>query len=111
MELVEIRDLDGPNLFELQPAIKLELTISPGERLSGASRYRTGMLLGCEPASGPVDAFPSVIQALHRQLGLPEPAVGRRQLDLPGHHAVHFPWEWRETALGIAEASFALLNG
>ena len=25
MRLVEIRDLDGPNLFLLQPAIKLEL--------------------------------------------------------------------------------------
>ena len=28
MRLVEIRDLDGPNIFLLQPAIKLELEVT-----------------------------------------------------------------------------------
>ena len=32
MQLVEIRDLDGPNIFLLQPAIKLELEVSEADR-------------------------------------------------------------------------------
>ena len=36
MELVEIRDLDGPNLFQLRPVIKVELVTSPGERVADA---------------------------------------------------------------------------
>ncbi len=31
MQLVEIRDLDGPNLFFLEPAIKVELKLEDGE--------------------------------------------------------------------------------
>ena len=31
MKLAEIRDLDGPNLFMLLPAIKVELILEPGE--------------------------------------------------------------------------------
>ena len=32
MRLVEIRDLDGPNIFLLQPAIKLELEVTEADR-------------------------------------------------------------------------------
>ena len=32
MRLVEIRDLDGPNIFLLQPAIKLELEVTEDDR-------------------------------------------------------------------------------
>ena len=32
MRLVEIRDLDGPNIFLLQPVIKLELEVTEADR-------------------------------------------------------------------------------
>ena len=31
MQLAEIRDLDGPNLFMLEPAIKVEIVLERGE--------------------------------------------------------------------------------
>lgn len=111
MEIVEIRDLDGPNLFALRPAIKLELRLADGEQLAATARYLTGMLLGCEPPPEPLDALTTVVQTLHRRLDLPVPPVGRRALDEPGHQALHYPWEWRQAALGIAEASGELLTG
>ena len=36
MRLVEIRDLDGPNIFLLQPAIKTEFALSPGDLRASA---------------------------------------------------------------------------
>lgn len=96
MELVEVRDLDGPNLFTLTPAIKLEVRATSGD--------------------GNVDAtlpeIAEMIAELHTQVGLEQPVVGTRKIDTPHHYALFFPWEWRSCALAIAEGAFEILvNG
>ena len=90
MELVEVRDLDGPNLFARIPVIKLEIRIEPGER-------------DVDQTCGELE---EQIGQWHQVAGLDVPAVGRKDIDTPGHHALFFGWEWRETALAIAEAAF-----
>ena len=44
MRLVEIRDLEGPNIFLLQPAIKVELAIAPQDVTRDAIAGLSGRL-------------------------------------------------------------------
>jgi len=44
MRLVEIRDLDGPNIFLLQPAIKLELEVEANDLTADAIAAELGGL-------------------------------------------------------------------
>lgn len=94
MELVEVRDLDGPNLFTLAPAIKLEVRIEPGER--------------------DIDAFlktiAGTISDLHRRVGLDASPVGLRKIDTEQHYALFYAWEWRSCAMEIAQAAYDLLE-
>jgi cyanophycin synthetase len=111
MELVEIRDLDGPNLFRLAPAIKLEVCVSVDEQLSPAHLDVVAAALALRVSPEPLAALRELIVALHARCGLPDPVVEARALDLPGHHAVHYEWMWRETALALARAAFELAVG
>ena len=111
MELIEIRDLDGPNLFRLEPAIKVEVCIDPAERCSPAAYETVKTILDLRLPAGPLDALQTLVAELHRRCDLPDPRPAVRALDLAGHHAVHFAWEWRETALALAGAAFELVMG
>lgn len=90
MELVEVRDLDGPSLFARIPVIKLEVRIEAGEADVRETLKR----------------LTDAIIWLHRLAGLETPEVGRRDIDTAHHYALFYPWQWRETALEIAEAAF-----
>ncbi len=108
MRLVEVRDLDGPNLFLMEPAIKLELERPPGATLSDAQRTRIAGRLGVDGIPALVDnALPLIVDALREELwpyhGL-GPAVVR-QLDDPEHVVIAFPWLWRSSSVSLAEAA------
>ena len=94
MELVEVRDLDGPNLFAGIPVIKLEVQIPPGER----------------DVDQTLNDLMREIGRLHQAAGLDSPLVGRRDIDTPGHYALFYAWEWRESAMAIAEAAFHVVQ-
>src|SRR4029450_11362989 len=114
MRLIEIRLLEGPNLYRLQPVVKVEVAIGRtrtwyGDRLPARhARVRLaarvpgrdwpddgGSLAGwrrrlrteCAEAGGPI--------AVHRSSD-------------PGHWIVTFPWTGAERAHSIAEAAGAL---
>jgi len=106
MELIEVRDLDGPNLFALRPVIKLEVRIDDNDRVSTNARASTGKLLNVTLPDDPVAALSTAITTLHNLVGLDRPEIGRRSLDLPGHTAIFFDWTWRETAIEIAEMAY-----
>ncbi len=93
MELVEVRDLDGPNLFAGEPVIKLEVRIDQHEGDVEAILH----------------ALTLEIARLHQLAGLATPIVGHRKIDTPGHYALFFPWEWRSTAIEIAEDAFHIV--
>ncbi len=92
MRLVEVRDLDGPNIFFLNPAIKIEL------ELEGA----------------PVDAVETlkpVIDRLHHLAGVARPDMKVVSMETPDHAALAFTWHHRRFALGVADATARVATG
>lgn len=110
MQLVEIRDLDGPNLFLLRPAIKIELVIQPDEAVPAEPRRRSIAALGIEMPTAPTAALAAACARLHELAGLAAPEIGHRTLDQPDHIAIYYPWEWRSCALAIAEIAIQALS-
>ncbi len=92
MRLVEIRDLDGPNVFLLKPAIKIELA------LDGATIET-------------VKAIEPIICDLHRQAGTAIPDVITVPIETPEHAVLAFSWQRRRLALSIAEAAARIVTG
>ena len=92
MRLVEIRDLDGPNLFLLEPAIKVELA------LDGA------------PLSA-VEALGQTVLELHQRAGADLPRITVAEMETPGQATLAFSWDHRRFALGIADAIARIATG
>jgi cyanophycin synthetase len=92
MRLVEIRDLDGPNVFLLKPAIKIELA------LDGAPIET-------------VKAIEPVICDLHRQAGAAIPDVITTPIETPDHAVIAFSWQHRRLALAVAEVAARIVTG
>jgi cyanophycin synthetase len=97
MRLAEIRDLDGPNLFMLKPAIKIELLLEPGEtRQDVAERL--------DPAAADLDlAAASFIGSVYAAHGQPSPDIAVRQMDDPNSLSIAFSWQRRAFAMAVAQ--------
>ena len=118
MELVEIRDLDGPNIFLLQPAIKVEFTWSERDLTPPALadlRRRSAPLASPSPAGTGLDALGALAQEivsnLHVQVGVDRPEMVWRPLETAGHVAIAFGWQRRAFARGVAKALAGLFSG
>ena len=124
LELGEIRTLDGPNIFLLAPAIKLQFGAPElSARALDAARERWRVANPERVASDTTDADERsvagllwvIVRDLHTALGLPVPDHTTTRRDLPGRAGwrdltLAFGWEWRTAAEGIAEAAFAALG-
>lgn len=119
MQLVEIRDLDGPNVFITQPAIKIELSIDsndlrgdPLRRLLHAFEVFGN---GIEDASADMttiaDGLTDIVSALHRRAGVTPPETRWEEMETPGHLAVVFTWDHRRFALRLAEIVATITTG
>ncbi len=130
LDLVEIRTLDGPNIFLAQPTIKVQVRIG-ALSLAALDAARARLAARLAPLAPPRDAdFPSgeaeavaaiaggllwgAIRAFHVALDLPVPdhvvTVRARREGEDGHDAVvAYGWEWRGCAEGIAGAAVTLL--
>ncbi len=119
MELVEIRDLDGPNLFLLQPAIKVELRADAADLAPEAVAALAARLEplgvseeGQEGGAGAVgELLLAATAALHERAGQPEPEAIWTELETPGHHALAFGWERRRFARALAELVVGVATG
>jgi cyanophycin synthetase len=111
MELVEIRDLDGPNVFALEPTIKLEVIVEPEEQLGIGRQQYIAEHTNHYVSSNPVHALLAVVTALHSHLKLPSLQPTSHEMDSPGHTAVCFPWSHRSKARAIARVAFDLVAG
>ncbi len=111
MELVEIRDLDGPNMFAPIPLIKLEVCLTPGETLPADVRDTVAQTLGVDVGTAPVEALLQVIPQLHAMCDVEPQSPFSETLDREGHIAVCYPWQHRSIGRGIARAAFFLLSG
>ena len=117
MRLIEIRLLDGPNLYRLEPAIKLEVAIGRRRTWYGKREPEPHQLVRLA-AAVPRSAQPPRIRALAdwvRELrrANPDGATGsvvvHRSSD-PGHWILEWPWLLAERAQTIAESALRLVE-
>lgn len=126
MRLIEIRLLEGPNLYRLEPTVKIEVAIGRrrtwyGQREPGAHAViELGRSVRARDVPGPVADLAAWVRRLHRLTRADAwladehgPFAGRRTLPItvhrtsePGGWIVAFPWREHERALEIAEAAW-----
>lgn len=94
MRIVEIRDLDGPNLFLMSPAIKVEIgDIPEGEQDEVIASLR------------------DMITGLHVAIGLDAPTLSSTTMETPGHIVVAFEWTRRSLARSLGGWAAQLVIG
>lgn len=114
MRVVETRELDGPNMFLAEPAIKIEFAFE-SERDVAWARDRAIARLGANgfnpSASGSIgETITFALKLLSGKLGASVPASVWRTLDTRGHLAFAFGWSSRAQATYIANALIALFG-
>jgi cyanophycin synthetase len=105
VKLVEIRDLDGPNLFLLEPALKVEFAFDAGDHTPAALEAlaaRLGPILPVNNDSPIAKQLQSALNALHRHHNVACPTSTWASLETAGHEALVFGWTHRRFALGVA---------
>jgi cyanophycin synthetase len=116
VRLVETRLLEGPNVYRLEPVVKLEFAVGRRRTFYGQrdpGRHALVHLGAGVPARDWPDPVATVVAWIRRLRG--ENGEGRRGLAVhrssdPGHWIVTFPWLGAERALTVAEAALALAS-
>ncbi|MEO8437819.1 MAG: Mur ligase family protein [Chloroflexota bacterium] len=114
MRLVETRLLEGPNVYRLEPVVKLEVAI--GRRRTWYGQRDPGrhalVHLGRDVPAGewpdPVAATVAWIRRLRTDHGEGRSGLAVHRSSDPGHWIVTFPWLGAERALTLTEAALAL---
>jgi cyanophycin synthetase len=114
VRLVETRLFEGPNVYRLEPVVKLEVAI--GRRRTWYGQRDPGrhalVHLGADiPAldwPDPVAATVGWIRRLRADHGEGRGGVAVHRSSDPGHWIVTFPWVGAERALTVTEAALAL---
>jgi len=121
VRLVEVRLLEGPNLYRLEPTVKIEVTVGRrrtwyGQRAPGAyAIVWLGRPVGRATAPSPVGELAAWVARLHRLSGTRAGRLAGRSVPVtihrtgePGHWIVAFPWRERERAQEIADGAWRL---
>ena len=114
VRLIEIRVLDGPNVYRLEPAIKVEVAIGRrrtwyGERVPPRhALVRLGAAVPAQAWPDPVAALVAWLRRLRAEHGEGTEGVVVHRSSDPGHWIVSYPWRGAERAKAIAEAALAL---
>ncbi len=114
MRLVEIRLLEGPNVYRLEPVVKIEVAI--GRRRTWYGQRDPGrhalVHLGADvPARDRPDQIAAIVAWVRRlrvDHGEGRAGVAVHRSSDPGHWIVTFPWTGDERARTLAEAALAL---
>ena len=114
MRLVEIRLLEGPNVYRLEPVVKVEVAI--GRRRTWYGQRDPGrhalVLLGAKvPARDwpdPIAAIAAWVRRLRVDHGEGRSGLAVHRSSDPGHWIVTYPWSGEERARILTEAALAL---
>ena len=117
MRLIEIRLLDGPSVYRLEPVVKVEVAIGRRRTWYGPrepARYNL-VHLG---AAVPPHLWPGEVETLRHWIARFRQAAGEgRTVGLvvhrssdPGHWIVTWPWAKADRARAIADAALDLTN-
>jgi cyanophycin synthetase len=116
VRLVEIRLLDGPNIYRLEPTVKVEVTVGRrrtwyGQRSPGTySVVHLGRVVPAAAAPRPVAALAGWVRLLHREALHRRVPVAIHRTSEPGHWVVAYPWREREKAESLARAALRLTD-
>jgi cyanophycin synthetase len=114
VRLVEIRLLEGPNVYRLEPVVKVEVAVGRrrtwyGQRSPGRhSLVRLGATVPKKAWPLPVESLVAWIRRLRTDHGEGTGGVVVHRSSDPGHWIVTYPWTGAERAHSIAEAALAL---
>src|SRR5687767_10230240 len=117
VRLVEVRLLDGPNVYRLEPAVKLEVALGRrrtwyGQRMPGRhSVVRLGAIVPGRKAPPPLARMVGWVRRPQRVV--PESHRGRTTIHRtgePGMWVIAFPWRERERAELIARSAYRLTD-
>jgi cyanophycin synthetase len=114
VRVIEIRLLEGPNVYRLEPVVKVEVAIGRrrtwyGQRSPG--RHALVHLAAVVPAREwprAVEELVAWIRRLRSNHGEGTGGVGVHRSSDPGHWIVTYPWTGAERARTIADAAIAL---
>jgi cyanophycin synthetase len=114
VRLVEIRLLDGPNIYRLEPTVRLELAVGRrrswyGQRMPGRHGVvRLGAAVPARRAPRPIGELADWVRRLHRRALKRRVPVTIHRTSEPGHWVVCFPWREQERAETLARAALRL---
>jgi cyanophycin synthetase len=114
VRLVETRLLEGPNVYRLEPVVKLEVAIGRrrtwyGQRDPGRhALVHLGADVPARDWPDPLAATVGWIRRLRTDHGEGRGGVAVHRSSDPGHWIVTFPWVGAERALTVTEAALAL---
>ncbi len=115
MDAVELRTLDGPNLFMLRPAMKLELRAGDDERTRldpiVANEIWADWSAEAIGRSGIARELAAVVSWLHERLEMGAADVVIRVLEEPGHAAVAYAWHRRHASKALGHLAWRLIDG
>jgi cyanophycin synthetase len=114
VRLIEIRLLEGPNVYRLEPAMKVEIGIGRrrswyGQRVPARhALVRLGAAVGAGDWPPGVAAVVAWVRRLRTDHDEGTGGVIVHRSSDPGHWIVTWPWSGAERSQTIAEAAFAL---
>jgi cyanophycin synthetase len=117
VRLVEVRLLDGPNVYRLEPAVKIEIALGRrrtwyGQRMPGRhSVVRLGAIVPARSAPPPLARMAAWVRRLQRvahDTHRARPTIHRT--GEPGVWVIAFPWRERERAEVIAQSAYRLTD-
>jgi cyanophycin synthetase len=114
VRLVEIRLLEGPNVYRLEPVVKVELALGRrrtwyGQRDPGRHAIvRLGAPVPARDWPDPIAAIAAWIRRLRADHGEGRGGLAVHRSSDPGHWIITFPWAGEERARTLTDAALAL---
>lgn len=116
VRLIETRLLEGPNVYRLEPVVKLELALGRRRTWYGQrepARYALVQLGAAIPSADWPDAVAALvawIKRLRADHGEGRAGLAVHRSSDPGHWIVTFPWAGEERARILTDAALALAD-
>jgi cyanophycin synthetase len=114
VRLIEIRQLEGPNVYRLEPVVKIELAIGRRRTFYGQraparhALIRLGATVPARSWPDGVAAFAAWIRRLRVDHGEGVGGLAVHRSSDPGHWIVTYPWAGADRSRTIAEAALTL---
>jgi len=114
LNAVELRTLDGPNLFMMRPAMKLEIAADPDETACLAQDVASRSGIEATRETGPeaiARLAGAVVTWIAGEVGMPLDELVTRVMEQRGHVAVAWSWERRQASRAVGHLAWKLVAG